>query len=332
MLKKDHYALAENARQPLKRYIEGRIKVGRMENAGGARNLAETLAKNAARREEYSEVAEQDIPLIKRAVTVEDILDELEATFIGLQSVKDQIRRIAKRIAFSEREGLTTERKYNMQFVGNPGTGKTTIARYMSRVFNAVGLLEGTDVIEVAGTALKGSFVGQSKDVVIRHFEKAREEGKVLFIDEAHNLYNANPSHQDSFSQEVIAQIVQETTATKNARVFTILAGYPQEMRRLMDADPGLQRRFPEALTIHFPDYTADECLQILEKRLAQKNFTLDSEAIPALLGVIETMKQNPKFGNAGSMVNLADHLFDEHLMRDEITKKITIKDVEAIR
>jgi len=308
----------------------GRMKVGKMENAGGARNLAETLVKNAAHRKEYSIIAEQDIPSIKRAVSVEDILVELETTFIGLQSVKDQIRRIAKRIAYNEREGLVTDRKYNMQFVGNPGTGKTTIARYMSRVFNAVGLLEGTDVIEVAGTALKGSYVGQSKDAVIRHFTKAREEGKVLFIDEAHNLYTS--VHQDSFSQEVIAQIVQETTAEKNAGVFTILAGYPAEMRRLMDADAGLQRRFPEALTILFPDFTADECLQIMQKRLAQKKFTLDDAAKPMLLEVIEAMKQNPKFGNAGSMVNLADQLFDEHLMRDEITKVITIEDVEAIR
>jgi SpoVK/Ycf46/Vps4 family AAA+-type ATPase len=332
MLKKDHYTLADNARQPLKQYIMGRIKVGKMENAGGARNLAETLVKNAAHRKEYSVIAEQDIPSIKRDVSVEDILVELETTFIGLQSVKDQIRRIAKRIAYNEREGLVTDRKYNMQFIGNPGTGKTTIARYMSRVFNAVGLLEGTDVIEVAGTALKGSYVGQSKDAVIRHFTKAREEGKVLFIDEAHNLYSANPAHQDSFSQEVIAQIVQETTAEKNAGVFTILAGYPAEMRRLMDADAGLQRRFPEALTILFPDFTVDECLQIMQKRLAQKKLTLDDTAKPMLLNMIEAMKQNPKFGNAGSMVNLADQLFDEHVMRDEITKVITIEDVEAIR
>jgi len=103
-------------------------------------------------------------------------------------------------------------------------------------------------------------------------------------------------------------------------------------MRRLMDADPGLQRRFPETLTILFPDYTADECLLILQKRLAQKKLTLDDAAKPALLEIIETMKRNPKFGNAGSMNNLADHLFDEYVMRDKETKVITIEDVEAVR
>ena len=180
-------------------------------------------------REQLSRIEVDDIPFIKREVSVEDILAELETTFIGLQSVKDQIRRIAKRIAYNEREGLITDRKYNMQFVGNPGTGKTTIARYMSRVFNAVGLLEGTDVIEVAGTALKGSYIGQSKDAVIQYFTKAREEGKVLFIDEAHNLYNPNSGQQDSYAQEVIAQIVQETTAVKNARVLRFWVAIPKK-------------------------------------------------------------------------------------------------------
>jgi len=338
------FVLTESALVKLRTIFETAVlrKDGHFGNGRYVRNIFEqTTMRQSARlselesmtREQLSTIEVEDIPTIKRmTASVEDILTEMETSFIGLQSVKDQIRRIAKRIAYNEREGLITDRKYNMQFVGNPGTGKTTIARYMSRVFNAVGLLEGTDVIEVAGTALKGSYVGQSKDAVIQHFQKAREEGKVLFIDEAHNLYKAHPGHHDSFAQEVIAQIVQETTAAKNARVFTILAGYPEEMRQLMDADTGLQRRFPEALTILFPDYTAEECLQILEKRLAQKRFSLDAEAVPALLDIIETMKRNPKFGNAGSMNNLADHLFDEHIMRDEETKVITIEDVKAIQ
>ena len=332
MLRKGHYALSENIRPALKRYTEGRIKVGKMENAGGARNLAETLMKNAARRGDFDTILEQDIPEIKRAVSVEDILDEMDEKFIGLQSVKNQIRKIAKRIARNEREGLETDRKFNMQFVGNPGTGKTTIARYMSKVFNAVGLIEGTDVIEIAGTALKGSFLGQSKDAVINAFTKAREEGKVLFIDEAHNLYNANPHNQDSYAQEVIAQLVQEVTALKNARVFTVLAGYTEPMRRLMDADPGLQRRFPEALTVTFPDYTVDECLFILQQRLTQKRLSLDTDAVERLKTLITAQKQDAKFGNAGAMHNLADQLYDELLMRDEDSATITLEDVEAIQ
>jgi SpoVK/Ycf46/Vps4 family AAA+-type ATPase len=330
MLRKEKFQLLEEARVQLQRHIEERIKTGKMENAGGARNLVEVMIKNAAKRGEYKSISACDIPTIQRSETIDDILAELDKNFIGLQKVKDQIKRIAKRIAYNEREGLTTDRKFNMQFIGNPGTGKTTIARYMSRVFNAVGLIEGTDVIEVAGTELKGSFVGHSKDAVIKQFDKAREEGKVLFIDEAHNLYNKYD--QDSFAKEVIAQIVQATTATKYMKVFTILAGYPEPMKELMNADAGLSRRFPEQLIVHFPDYTTEECLQILCKRLAQKKFTLSDEAVPLLSEIIDRMKQDPKFGNAGSMSNLADQLFDEHLMRDDTTKIITIEDVETIK
>lgn len=330
MLRRETFVLLDDARVQLQRHIEERIKTGKMENAGGTRNLVETIIKNAAKRGEYKSISGCDIPVVQRNETIDDILAELDKNFIGLQKVKDQIKRIAKRIAYNEREGLTTDRRFNMQFIGNPGTGKTTIARYMSRVFNAVGLIEGTEVIEVAGTELKGSFVGHSKDAVIKQFDKAREEGKILFIDEAHNLYNKYD--QDSFAKEVIAQIVQATTATKYMKVFTILAGYPEPMKELMNADAGLSRRFPEQLIVHFPDYTIEECLQILYKRLAQKKFTLSEEAVGPLCGIIERMKQDPKFGNAGSMSNLADHLFDEHLMRDDTTKMITLEDVKAIQ
>lgn len=330
MLHKEKFQLLDDARRLLQRYLEERIKTGKMENAGGTRNLVETMIKNAAKRGEYKSISACDVPVVQRNETIDDILAELDKNFIGLQKVKDQIKRIAKRIAYNEREGLTTDRKFNMQFIGNPGTGKTTIARYMSRVFNAVGLIEGTEVIEVAGTELKGSYLGQSKDAVIKQFDKAREEGKVLFIDEAHNLYNKYD--QDSYAKEVIAQIVQATTATKYARVFTILAGYPEPMKELMNADAGLSRRFPEQLIVHFPDYTTEECLQILCKRLAQKKFTLNPEAVETLCEIIGHMKQDQKFGNAGSMSNLADQLFDEHLMVDDTTKMITLEDVQAIQ
>ncbi|MDR3182987.1 MAG: AAA family ATPase [Planctomycetaceae bacterium] len=332
MLQKEHFQLPDEVRLPLQQHIEGRIKTGKMENAnaGGARNLVETMIKNAAKRGEYKNIAAGDIPTVQRSETIDDILAELNNNFTGLQSVKDQIKMIAKQIAYDEREGQITDSKFNMQFIGNPGTGKTTIARYMSRVFNAVGLIEGTDVIEVAGTELKGSYLGQSKDAVIQRFEKAREEGKVLFIDEAHNLYNKRD--QDSYAKEVIAQIVQATTAVKYARVFTILAGYPEPMKELMNADAGLSRRFPEQLIVSFPDYTTEECLQILCKRLGAKKFTLSPEAAEPLCEVIVRMKEDPKFGNAGTMANLADHLFDKHLERDDTTKIITIEDVEKIR
>ncbi|MDR3198249.1 MAG: AAA family ATPase [Planctomycetaceae bacterium] len=320
-----YYRLADNAREPLQKYIAGRIKIGKMENAGGARNLAETIVKNAARRNEFAEIGMLDIPSVKRGATIDEIINELNENFVGLQSVKDQILRIAKRIAYNEKNNLGTDAKYNMRFVGNPGTGKTTIARYMSRVFNAVGLIEGTDVVEISALNLKAGYVGQSSGRVTEAFTKAREEGKVLFIDEAHNLYQSSGDN-DSFNKDIIGQITQEVTAPKNARVFTILAGYPEPMQRLFNADPGWERRFP--YIVKFPDYEAEDCLLILKKALRKNKLELAPEIETPLLTLINRMKQNPKFGNAGEMNNLAETLLSNHIMRDDESQIITMEDL----
>jgi SpoVK/Ycf46/Vps4 family AAA+-type ATPase len=325
ILQAEHYRLADNVREPLRKYIAGRIKIGKMENAGGARNLAETIVKNAARRHEFAEIGILDIPSVKRGATIDEILNELNKNFVGLQSVKNQILRIAKRIAYNEKNNLGTDAKYNMRFVGNPGTGKTTIARYMSRVFNAVGLIEGTDVVEISALNLKAGYVGQSSGRVTEAFTKAREEGKVLFIDEAHNLYQSS-SDNDSFSKDIIGQITQEITSAKNSRVFTILAGYPEPMQHLFNADPGWERRFP--YIVNFPDYEAEDCLLILKNALHKKKLGLEPETEAPLLVLINRMKQNPKFGNAGEMNNLAERLLDNHIMRDDESQVITLEDL----
>jgi SpoVK/Ycf46/Vps4 family AAA+-type ATPase len=325
MLQAEHYSLADDAREPLRKYIETRIKVGKMENAGGARNVVETMLKNAAKRNEFSIIGLLDVPHIKRGTTIDSILDELNKNFIGLQSVKEQIVRIAKRIAYNEKHNLGADTKYNMRFIGNPGTGKTTIARYMSRVFNAVGLIEGTDVVEVSALNLKAGYVGQSSGRVTEASTKARDEGKVLFIDEAHNLYSS-PSDNDSFNKDIIGQITQEVTALKNARVFTILAGYPEPMQRLFEADPGWERRFPSM--VEFPDYEADECLLILKKTLQRNKLELAPETEQPLLDTIRRLKQNPKFGNAGEMNNLAETLLSNHIMQNEESQTITLEDL----
>ncbi|MDR0520949.1 MAG: AAA family ATPase [Planctomycetaceae bacterium] len=325
MLQAEHYSLAEDACIPLMQYIGTRLKTGKMENAGGARNVVETMMKNAAARNEYAVITAADIPNTKCGTTIEQILEELDENFIGLQSVKEQIKRIAKRIAYDEKNGLGTDAKYNMRFIGNPGTGKTTIARYMSRVFNAVGLIEGTDVAEISALNLKAGYVGQSSGRVTEAFTKAREEGKVLFIDEAHNLYSS-AGDNDSFNKDIIGQITQEVTSGRNARVFTVLAGYPEPMQRLFNADPGWERRFP--LVVDFPDYTAAECLQILKMKLKKSKLTLAPETEPPLLDYIHTLKQNPKFGNAGEMENLAAVLADNYIMRDDGSQTITPEDL----
>lgn len=328
MFAKHGRTLTPRARQKMINYIELRSSIGKMENAGGIRNLVEIMIKNAAIHGRFEEIEDQDIPDIKRGMPIDGVLQELNEKFVGLQSVKDRIMKIARRIEHDERKGILTGQKFNMQFVGNPGTGKTTVARYMSRVFNSVGLIEGEDVIEIAGSALKGSVIGKAQENVRNAFAKARDEGKVLFIDEAYALFRNNVN-QDSYGQEVIDTIVSEVTSAQNGRVFTILAGYRDDMEFLMNGNDGLASRFP--LIVEFPDYSIEECLEILCLELRRKKKELEPTAAEHVKVHIVGMKRKEKFGNARAMETLASDLIDACLDRDTHSDTITLEDVQRI-
>ncbi|GHT18810.1 hypothetical protein FACS1894189_7110 [Planctomycetales bacterium] len=327
ILRKNGCHLSDTVREPLRRYIAGQIKAGSMDNARGARNLAEKMIANHL----GNEISEMDIPSVKRESTIEVILEEIRSKYTGLDEVTAQIQRIADEIQDDEDSGIESDTQYNMQFVGNPGTGKSTIARYMSRIFNALGLISGTGIIERRALDLKGEYIGHSGKRVQDLYYKARKEKKVLFIDEAYALHR--PNMQDSFASDIIDQLVGQITATENSRVFTVLAGYTDEMEHLMEGNPGLQSRFPKQLIVNFPDYTVDACLQILRNRLAQKKLTLNQSAEGPLREVISVMKNAPHFGNARDMNTLANALRSEFIQRKNriqatVVRTITIDDV----
>lgn len=246
--------------------------------------------------------------------SVKDILDELNRDFVGLESVKEQIADLARGIEADERLGISTNANmHNMRFVGNPGTGKTTIARKMAEVFNAIGLIDGKEVLEVSATDLKAPYIGQSSERVLKVFEQARKEGKVLFIDEAPGLYPKDVQ-QDSFNTDIIKAIITETTREYNAGVVTILAGYPDAMDHLMTADAGFLRRFPNKVV--FPNYNVEECLQILFRYItSEKKRNIDESQRDrienCLRSVITKMISEPQFGNAGTMRNLGEKIIN---------------------
>jgi replication-associated recombination protein RarA len=265
---------------------------------------------------------------VRKNETLDAILDELENNFVGLQEVKEQIKEIAVTIAENEKLGVQGEGKYNLQFIGNPGTGKTTIARYMARIFNAIGLIEGQNVIERAAISLKGSYIGHSKDNVIKLYEQARTTGGTLFFDEAYALYPQNMNNHDSFAAEVIATIVSEDTAKYNENVYSILAGYPDEMNFLMKANPGLASRYP--YVVHFPDYTVDECLEILYSYLKSQKRQIDkSQQIhihELLRNIIAKLKTKQNFGNARDIKTLGAKIIANVSRRK--TNNINIDDI----
>ena len=248
-------------------------------------------------RKSFEEVKEKlaKIPIIttvpeKSAPTYTGKLDEL----IGLESVKEQVRRIA---AFARmqrdmesRNMATSPIVLNMEFIGNPGTAKTTVARVFAGIFHEIGLLKSSEIVEVGRADLVARYTGQTADQVKAVFRSAR--GKLLFIDEAYSLID---SYRGGYGDEAINTIVQEMENNRRDTVV-IFAGYPERMEEFFSLNPGLRTRVP--FTISFPDYSADEIVRIAELEANKRGFSLSPEAIDKIAVICGSSMEQSETGN----------------------------------
>ena len=211
---------------------------------------------------------------------------ELEAikaemdNIVGLQKIKEYIFSLEEYYAVQKRreeEGLKTgEVSKHMIFTGNPGTGKTTIARIISRYLKAIGVLSGGQLVEVTRADLVGRYVGHTAPLTNQVLQSAI--GGVLFIDEAYSLYRGK---DDSFGLEAIDTLVKGIEDNRD-NLVVILAGYSDEMSVFLTSNSGLKSRFPNV--IEFPDYTGQELLEIAKITARSKGYELDKDAEPMLL------------------------------------------------
>ena len=197
---------------------------------------------------------------------------------IGLTDVKRRIQQFYQFLKFQKdrkEAGFLTkdEISLNMVLLGNPGTGKTTIARLLARIYHELGVLPSEEVIETNRSQLVGSYVGQTEENVRQIVEKA--SGGVLFIDEAYTLKRVDQSGSD-YGQTVIDTLVSLMTSKEYGGKFSvILAGYPEEMRQFLDANTGLRSRFPQSNVIELPDYSTKELIQIGEQIAIENDFLI---------------------------------------------------------
>ncbi|PAE26474.1 AAA family ATPase [Bacillus sp. 7894-2] len=236
-----------------------------------------------------------------------DPLDELN-DMVGLNSVKSRVHDFYRFLKYqNERKSLGFQTKdelsLNMILTGNPGTGKTTIARLLAKIYHSLGVLPREEVIEADRSQLVGGFVGQTEENVRAAVEKAI--GGVLFIDEAYSLKREGQTGSD-YGQTAIDTLVSLMTGTEYGGKFAvIMAGYPEEMRQFLDSNPGLRSRFPESNFIALPDYTNMELLQIAEKLSADNDYVLTEGAKQELGKRIEKERVDDTFGNARTVRNI---------------------------
>jgi hypothetical protein len=229
-----------------------------------------------------------------------DVLAELDA-LVGLDAVKHEVHLVANLLRVQqirrERGMPVLETSRHLVFTGNPGTGKTTVARLLAQIYRTLGVVEKGHLVETDRPGLVAGYVGQTAGRVVAAFDRA-DQG-VLLIDEAYSLARGG---DDDFGREAIDTLVK-LVEDRRDRVVVILAGYPDEMEILVAANPGMRSRFPR--TIHFPDYDDDELMAILAALGAAGRYTLDDGAQRAAAAWLAAQPRDRGFGNGRLVRNL---------------------------
>ncbi|SDZ68134.1 AAA+-type ATPase, SpoVK/Ycf46/Vps4 family [Evansella caseinilytica] len=250
-----------------------------------------------------------------------DALKALDA-MVGLAEVKEKVHRYYHYLFYQRERSkhgfhLKTEQSLNMILTGNPGTGKTALARLLAKIYHQLGVLPREDIVEVNRSHLVGAYVGQTEEKTMAVIQEA--VGGVLFIDEAYSLSRENAGGND-YGQTAVDTLVAALTSEEYAgRLAVVLAGYPEEMRRFLWSNPGLRSRFPESNQIHLPDYSVDELVEIAEHVALENDFTLTADAINELRERIEREKVDESFGNARAVTNIVmDAIFQKGALSGE--------------
>lgn len=259
---------------------------------------------------------------------IEDLKSEL-AELIGLKGVKREVNNLINMVTIyklRQRNNLkTVDMSLHMVFSGNPGTGKTMIARLMARIYKSLGVLSKGHLVEVDRSGLVAGYVGQTATKTTAAIEKAL--GGVLFIDEAYALSGGD---QDAFGQEAINTILKAMEDHRDDLII-IVAGYTEPMAHFIASNPGLKSRFNKY--IEFPDYTLDELQDIFMMNVKKYDYTVADDVLAQIRGMIAAKKimTMENFANAREVRNLFEEVITNQARRVAAMENPTAEDIMAI-
>lgn len=286
-------------------------------NGKFARNFVDELFENALKRGDSDVIQPGDIPgeeYVQK--TYEEAVKELD-NFVGIDAIRDEIKKIGDGIMQARDDGEEYELSNHYLFLGNPGTGKTTIARVFSNVFTALEVLPVGHIIEVDRSQIVSKYIGETAEKVHDLVNKAM--GGILFIDEAYTLIK---DENDSVGKEAVDTLLK-LMEDRRGKFVVIAAGYTNEMRKFTDSNPGLKSRFNK--TIYFRDYTPEEMTEIFRKMLCGKKvrYTLSPDADEHLLSYFKGIygMRSKDFANARTVRNELQKAIERYKSRIENLK-----------
>ena len=268
---------------------------------------------------------------------LQEALGELHV-LIGLKRVKEEIHALVQLVKFYRESGKNVLNAFSLHtvFTGNPGTGKTTVARILGKIFKALGLLERGQVIECDRQQLVAGYLGQTAEKADKLIDKAK--GSVLFVDEAYTLVQG---HHDSYGHEAV-EILLKRMEDLRGELVVVAAGYPERMDAFLKSNPGLQSRFDQKL--HFEDYLPEELLQIAESMLTQEGLRITPSVRKKLSEYFQYLYKNKSqvFGNARAVRKIVSKAINNQHLRlaaipaekrtENMLMSLTVKDIEEFQ